>query len=101
ELPTRQGVDARGRLIQDQQGRIMHERATEPELLLHAARQFSRRPVEEGRKTGRFRQSLNSGLALPWSKAEQSAKKIDVLVDRQCGIEIFSKTLRHERDARR
>ena len=45
ELAARQRVDPCGRLVEDQQVRIVDQRAAQRQLLLHAARQLAGRPV--------------------------------------------------------
>ena len=52
ELAARQRIDAGRRLVEDQQIRVVDQRAAEAELLLHAAGELAGRPVAEGRQVG-------------------------------------------------
>ena len=100
ELATRQRIDAGRRLVEDQQVGIVDQRAAQPELLPHAARQFLRRTVGEWRKPGAVEQF---GDALPPFGAglsEQAAEKLDVFADAEIGIEVLAQALRHIGDAR-
>ena len=47
ELAARQRIDAGGRLVEDQEVRVMDQGAAEAELLFHAAGQLAGRPVGE------------------------------------------------------
>ena len=47
ELAARYRIDAGGRLIEQQDARLWHERAGERQLLLHAAAQLPGQPVRE------------------------------------------------------
>jgi hypothetical protein len=100
ELPARQGIDAGGGLVQDQQIGIVNERAAESELLPHAARQVPGRPVGEGRKSRALQELPNPPFALLAGLAEQPGKELDILLHAQVGIEILAKPLRHVGDPR-
>ena len=52
ELTARQWVYACGRFIQDQQLRVVNERAAQTEFLFHAAGQLTSRPRQKGRQAG-------------------------------------------------
>jgi hypothetical protein len=101
ELAAREGIDAGGRLVQDQEVGIVDERAAEPELLLHAARELAGRPVTEGREPGAGQQLLDAPPALGARLAEQATEEIDVVEDRQRRVEIAPQSLGHVGDAER
>ncbi len=56
ELAARQRVDAGGRLVEDQEIRVMDQRTAKPELLPHATRQLLRRAAGERREAGAVEQ---------------------------------------------
>ena len=100
ELAARERIDAGGRLIQNEQIRIVNERAAQAEFLAHAARQLLRRPIFEGSQPGAVQQFRDSPFAFVAGLSEQAAEKLDVLADAQVGIEILPKPLRHVGDPR-
>ena len=100
ELAARERVDAGGRLVQNQQIRIVDQRAAEAEFLPHAARELLRRPIFKGRQPGAFEQFGDSPVALVTGLSEQAAEELDVLADAQIGIEILAQPLRHVGDPR-
>jgi len=57
ELPAGQRIDAGGGLVQDQEVRVVDQRAAQAELLLHAARELAGGPVPE-RAEPRAREQL-------------------------------------------
>ncbi len=100
ELAPRQRIDARGRLVEDQQVGVVDQRAAQAELLFHAARELAGRPIGEGAQP-RARQKLgDSGLALGPALPEELAEELDILEHRQRRIEVLAKPLRHIGDAR-
>jgi hypothetical protein len=52
ELAARQGIDAGGRLVEDQQLGVVNQRTAEPQFLLHAAGELAGRPLGERREAG-------------------------------------------------
>jgi len=56
ETPPRQRIDAGGGLVEDQQVRLVNQRAAQPELLLHPARQLARRAFGKTLKIGGLEQ---------------------------------------------
>ena len=99
EFTSRQRIDASGGFVQDQDIGIMNQRATQAELLLHASRELSCRPMGEGVQTGPLQEVSNPPLAFASAVAEQSTKKVDVLEHGKRGIEIFPQALGHVGDA--
>ncbi|CAO3437987.1 hypothetical protein [Azospirillum argentinense] len=99
ELPAGERVHARGRLVEDQQVRIVDERAAQAELLLHAAGQLAGGPVEERRQTGALRQVGDAPPSLGVALAEQPSEEVEILGDRQRRVEVLAEALRHVGDA--
>ncbi len=52
ELPARERIHAGGRLVEDQQIRVVDQRAAEAQLLLHAAGQLAGRTIDERGEAG-------------------------------------------------
>ena len=100
ELPARQRIDAGRRLIEDQEVRVMDQRAAEAELLLHAAGQLAGRPVRKRAEPGGAQQSVDAALSLLPPVAEQTAEKIHVLHHREDRVEVLPQPLRHIGDPR-
>ena len=100
ELPPRQRIDAGRGLVEDQKVGIVDERAAQPEFLPHAARQFLRRTIGEGRKLGALQKLGNSPVPLGTGLPEQPAEKLDILADAEVRIKVLAEPLRHESDAR-
>ena len=100
ELAARQRVDAGGRLVEDQQVRIVDQRAAEAELLLHAAGELAGRSGLERIKRSRGQKLCDLGAAFGRRLPEQTAEEIDVLEYAQRRIEIAAEPLRHVGDAR-
>src|SRR5208337_3034435 len=99
ELPARQGIDAGRRFVENKKIRIMNEAAAKAELLSHAAGQLFRQAIGERRKAGAVEKLGDSLVPLGWRLPEQAAKKLDVLADREIGVEVLAQSLRHEGDA--
>ena len=99
ELPARQGIDAGGGLVEDQQVRVVDQRAAQAELLLHAARQLAGRAVGKRRQPGAGEQAASAGRA-PRRLAEQAAEEVDVLGHRERRVEVLAQSLRHVGDPR-
>ncbi len=78
----------------------MDQRAAQAKLLLHAARQLARRSGKERIEAGRAGERIDPPSPLRPVMAEQAAEKLQILLDRQGGIEILAQPLRHIGDAR-
>ena len=65
ELPARQRIDAGRRLVEDEQVRVVDQRAAQAEFLLHAAGELAGGPVEEGGQPGCLRQLVDAPLGAP------------------------------------
>jgi len=100
ELAARQWVDAGGGFVEDQQVRVVDQRAAQPQLLLHAARQLAGRALGEGRQTGAVGQIGDALAALFGILAEQAAEEIQVLEHGEGRVEILAQPLGHVGDAR-
>ena len=93
ELAARQWVDADSRLVEQQQLRRAHERASKAELLLHAAGELAREPPREGREL-RHRQEMREALRAQFLRhAVQVGIEVQVLLHRQVFVE--AEFLRH------
>ena len=90
ELAARQRIDAGGRLVQNQQIRIMNQRAAQAEFLPHAARQLLGRPIFKRRQARAVQQFGDSPVALVAGLPEQAAEKFDVLANAKVGIEVLA-----------
>ena len=95
ELRARQRVHAGGGLVQDQQVGVVYQRAAQAELLLHAAREFARRAAQEFLQARALRQVIDAPAAFSGVVPEQARKELQVLFDRQGGIEVLAQALRH------
>ena len=78
ELAARQRIDAGGRLVEDQQVRVVDQSAAQAELLLHAAGQLAGRPVGEASQPDTVQQLGDAALGArhgsrPNSRAKKSA----------------------------
>ncbi|CAM2150331.1 hypothetical protein PT2222_230055 [Paraburkholderia tropica] len=100
ELRARERVDARGRFVEDQQVGVVDQRAAQAELLLHAAREFARGAREKRIEAGAARERVDAAAALVFVVAEQAAEELQILFDRERGIEVLAEPLRHVGDAR-
>src|SRR5581483_3777300 len=95
ELPPRERVHARRRLVEDEEVRVVEERAAEPELLLHAARELRRGAVAERREAGAREEELAPLGARGARASEQAPEEVEVLGDRERRVEVPSEPLRH------
>ncbi len=98
EVAPRHRIDAGGRLVEQQHLRRVDERAGEPELLFHAARQLARAPLAERRHAGGREQARRALLPVATADAEEFGEELDVLVDGQVFVE--PEPLRHVADVR-
>ena len=78
----------------------MDQRATESELLAHAAGEFLCRPIGERREPGARQQFGDPPRPFLAPLSEQPPEEFDVLAHAQVGIEILAQPLRHIGDAR-
>src|SRR5439155_9760087 len=85
ELAARYGVNAGGRLVEQQELRLVYERARERELLLHPARQSIGAASPERRELRHLEQPI--ACVLVPAHAVDLGKEGDVLVDRQVAVE--------------
>ena len=99
ELPARQWIDSSRRFVEDQDVRVVDERAAETELLFHSSRKVGNRAIREGTKAGAFQQRCNAAVALGTRMSKKAAEKIDIVEDRKRRIEVPAQPLRHECDA--
>jgi hypothetical protein len=97
ELAPRDGVDADGGLIEQQQFGYAHERAREAQLLLHAPRKPAGEPPQERSKTGHVQQLAAPRLAFRRRNVLNLRVEIQVLAYGEVFVE--TKSLRHVADA--
>ncbi len=100
ELSSRQRIDPGRRLVENEKVGIVNERAAQTELLLHAARQLSGRPIEKGEQTGRGRQTARARVTLRRGQTEEGSEEAQVLADADLLIEVLAESLRHIGNAR-
>ena len=100
ELTPREGIDAGGGLIQNQQLGVVDQRTAEPQFLLHAAGELADRSVRKGIQPRAAQQVANPSLTFPVILTEQPAEELQVLHDREVHVEILAETLRHVGNAR-
>src|SRR5690606_23142878 len=79
ELAPRHRIDARRRLVEHDERRLVNERARQRELLLHAARQACREPAAERFESGQRQQPIARGPEVTY--AVHTCEELDVLVD--------------------
>ncbi len=100
EAPTGQRVDPGGGLVEDQQVRVVDQRAAQAEFLLHPAGEFAGRPFGEALEVGGQQQVVHALVAIGFGQAEQRGEEADVFADGQLGVQVAAQALRHEGDAR-
>ncbi len=100
ELITGQGIDASGGLIENQQIRVVNQRAAQPQLLLHAARELAGRAIGKAFKPGALHQIVDPPLAFGGVLAKQATEKIQIFEDGQGGVQVLAQALRHVGNAR-
>ena len=98
EFPARKRVHAHRRLIQQQQARRRHQRANQPELLLHAAGKLPRQPRREGRHGAHVQQFAVARRARGVRHALEVGVEVQVLLHAQVFIQ--AKLLRHVANVR-
>ena len=99
ELSARQGVHPGRGFIEQQKIGVMDQRRTQTQLLLHPARKFARRPVEERIEPGGPGQPLDAGAPFDPAQCEEFAEELHVLAHRKVVVEVAPQSLRHEGDA--
>ena len=99
ELAARERIDAGRRLVENEQIRIVDQRAAEAELLLHAAGELAGGPIVERIEARGGQKLVDPGAALRRRLTEQSAEEVDVLEHAERRIEIAAEALRHVGDA--
>jgi hypothetical protein len=87
ELAAADGVDAVGRLVEQQHARLVQERAGEGELLVHAAGQRVGAAVAEAGQARDVEKALLAGAHRGGGQAEEVAEKPEVLVDAEVAVE--------------
>ena len=100
ELLPREGVDAGGGLVEDEQVGVVDQGRAEPDLLFHASRELPGRPVGERVEAGRLQERVDPCPALGAGEPEQLCEEVDVLEDAQLEVEVLSQALRHVGDER-
>ena len=100
ELLTRERVDARRGLVENEQVRVVNQRRAEPDLLLHAPRQLPGRPVRERVEPGRLQEPVDPRATLRAGEPEQLCEEVDVLEDAQLEVQVLAEPLRHVGDER-
>jgi hypothetical protein len=97
ELPAADRVDARGRLVEKQQRRLVDRRASQRHALLPAARERARELVAPLAQADLREQGLDPLRALLGRQVVDPAVKLQVLLDRQ--VLVQAEALRHVTDA--
>ena len=80
-------IEARGRLIEKEQGRVVHERATEREQLPHPSGQTPGRGVAFFLQIGEAQQIRDLFIQLCHRHAASAAEKAKIFFHRQVGIQ--------------
>ena len=95
ELTPRERIDTGGGLVENQQIRIVHQRAAEADFLLHAARELAAWSIRKWVEAGGFQKLVDACVPFGRALAEQPSEEVDVVEDAECGIEIAPKPLGH------
>ena len=85
ELASRDGIDTRRRLVEHDEPRLVHERAGERELLLHASREPVGQAIAEGRELRELQQPFAARLIA--AQSMNLGEEGNVLVDAEIAIE--------------
>ena len=93
---SQERVDARRRLVEEQQRRIVHERAGELEPALHAARQPARATAADVPQVDQLEDLAGPPPARAPEHPEQRGDEVDVLADGQ--VRVQGERLRHVAD---
>jgi len=100
ELLPRERIDAGGRLVEDQQVGIVHERRAQPHLLLHPPGQLSGGAIRKPAESRGRQQGGDPGRPFAAPLAEQAGEEVDVLEHAQLHRQVLAESLGHERDPR-
>ncbi len=87
EVAARDGIDAVGRLVQEQHPRRVDQRAGQAELLLHAAGEVARQAAFEGRQVAEGQQPLDPLVAALAGHVVDVGVEVEVLHHGQVGVE--------------
>jgi hypothetical protein len=87
QLAARHRVDTEGGLVEQQQLGLVDQRAGEPQLLLHAARELAGQAVLEGTETGEGEEPLETRRQLAPRHVVEVGVEGKVLAHRQVGVE--------------
>ncbi|OIQ64912.1 hypothetical protein GALL_535350 [mine drainage metagenome] len=98
KLIARKRIDPGCRFIEDEEVRVVHQRAAQAELLLHSARELAGRPVAKRREAGGSEEFVDTLLALRLRVAAQAAEEVQVFEYRQARIQVPAQPLRHVGD---
>ena len=99
EVAPRYRVDAGGGFVEDDQFRLVNQRAGERQFLFHAAGQMFHRPPAELGETGDREQPLLAFGQRGCRNQPQLGEEIDVFLDREFGVQVQAQPLRHEAEA--
>ena len=91
------GVEVRERLVEQQRGRLAHERARERDTLAFAAGELTRPPIEKMANAEQLRRPLDFLFNLGVRNALRPQRKGDILAHRVMRIEAVA--LKHHRHA--
>ena len=81
ELSARQRINTGRRLVENEQVRIVDQRAAKPELLLHAAGKLAGGTIHEWRQAGAFEQFRYARCPFGLGLAKEPPEKIHILED--------------------
>jgi len=99
EVAARNRIDAGGRLVEDDERGFVDQGADQPQLLLHAARQLLHRAVRHLIEPCGGQQLALALGEVGFGHQAQAGKKVDVLFDRQIGVQVLAQALGHQADA--
>src|SRR4029077_6571251 len=91
----REGIDSRGWLVENEEIRVVHQRAAEADFLLHAARKLAAWSIAKRVQSRSLQKFINASAPLGRALAEQAAEEVDVVEHAERRIEIAAQPLRH------
>ena len=100
ELLAGERIDAGGRLVEDEQVRVVDQGAAEAHLLLHAAGELAGGAVGERPQARGVEQGADAAGTLSVGHAEEPGEEVDVLEDAELEVEVLAQALGHEGNAR-
>ena len=100
ELLAGEGIDAGGRLIEDEEVGVVDQGTTQAYLLLHSAGELAGGAVGERPQARGVKQGADAAGTLSVGHAEEPGEEVDVLEDAELEVEVLAQTLGHEGDAR-